>query len=61
MNKYFISYSFVPKNGAIGYGCNVVELKCQIESMEHINAIISALENDEFKNVVIINIQKMPI
>ena len=65
MNKYFVSYTFNPIEetnfGGIGFGCNIVETKFQIRGMEDIYKIIEVLENDEIGNVVIMNIQKMPI
>lgn len=61
MNKYFVSYTFKPKDGGIGHGCNVVETKFQINNIEDIYKIIEVLEDDEIRNVVIMNIQKMPI
>lgn len=57
MNKYFVSYSH-----SSGFGCTVVKTNYDIDSYDNILEIIDKLQkNDTAKNIIILNIQRLPI
>lgn len=54
--NYFVSYTYDK-----GSGCTTIKTSQMIESIDDITAIIESIQNDYIKNVVIMNIQPLPI
>lgn len=54
--NYFVSYTFEH-----GTGCTVIETARIISNFKDINEIKKNIEKDGIKNVIIMNIQRLPI
>lgn len=59
-HKYFVSFTYT-KNGIPNYACFQLDAEKLIKNFDDIETIIELLENKDFENVVIINIQRFPI
>ena len=60
--KYFVSFNLKSNYIMSGWGCTQVETKKPIEDFSDINDIINMIElQTNYKDVVILNIQRMPI
>lgn len=63
---FFVSYNYGTKDGLTGFGCTTFHYEGSNSKIENFDDIIYIADdvkkkNPEFKNVVILNIQRLPI